>query len=215
MDYSSLVASSTTAGSIAGWVNHTSAQAEAATIVAEAESFIYRRLRHWKMLIPITGTMTTSQVNVTVPSDFLEDKIFKITGTDADLVTRKTIQEVIAAWSYDGNGNRVSQKPRLFSNDQTNMVLDSPCDKAYPYLFYYYQQGTALGTANTTNFLTSTYPRLMRTACMVGASEFMKDSGQGNYDRTYWEQNALAEIDVAQQESDKHERSVELGMILK
>lgn len=208
MDYTSLIAPSTSAGSIAGWVNSTAVQAEAPTIVAEAEAFIYRRLRHWKMLTSTSGTMTTSQALVTVPSDFLEDKIFKLTGTFSGDITRKTIQEVIQAWNYDGNGNRVAQTPEIFSNDQTNLVLDSPCDRAYPFTLYYYQQPAALGTNNTTNFLTTTYPRLMRTACMVGASEFMKDSGVGNYDRTYWEQNTLAEIEAAQEESDKHERSI-------
>lgn len=213
MDYNSITGSA--AGSLQSWVNHTAVGAESANIVAESESIIYRRLRHWQMLTSTTGTMTTSQATLSVPGDFLEDKIFRITGTAATDIVRKTIQEVIQAWQYDGSGNRVVSQPKIFSNDKASLLLDSPCDQAYPFLFEYYQQPTALGTANTTNFLTTTYPRLLRTTCMAQACEYMKDAGQGNFDRTYWAEMAQAELDAAQKESDMHERSAELGMILK
>lgn len=161
------------------------------------------------MLTSTSGTMTATQSTVTVPSDFLEDKIFRITGTGAGDIVRKTIQEVIQAWQYDGSGARVLTRPRIFSNDQTNLVLDSPCDQNYPFTLYYYQQGTALGTANTTNFITTTYPRLMRATCLSMAQEFMKDQ-----DKTYWADQAAIELDAAQKENDMHERSVEGSFIL-
>lgn len=214
MDWTSLTASSTSAGSIANWILHTSVQAESANIIAEAESIIYRRLRHFKMLTPSTGTFTTSQVTLTLPSDYLEDKSFYITGTAYTKLTRKPMQEVIASYCYDGSGNRVITQPNIFFNDQSNFQFDSPADQIYPWLLYYYQQPAPLSSTNTSNFLTATYPRLMRAACMTQASEFMKDSGQGNYDRTYWVQMTQAEIEAAQQESDRSERSLEAGMIL-
>lgn len=213
-DYSTLIAASTTPGALANWAMHTSVQGVAPTIVQEAESYIYRRLRHWQMLTSTNGTMTTSQSTVAVPADFLEDKAFVATGTNNFNITRKTIQEVIAAFSYDGNGVRVLSPPQIFSNDKTNLLLDNPCDQSYPFSFWYYQQPTALGTTNTTNFLTTTYPRLLRTACMVGVSEFMKDAGANGYDKNYWENETDKEIDAAQKESDRHERSMVIGAIL-
>lgn len=214
MDFTTLIASSTTPGSLANWALHTAVQAAAPTIIQEAESYIYRRLRHWQMLTSTNGTMTTSQTTVTVPSDFLEDKSFQLTGTNNYNITRKTIQEVIAAFTYDGTGARAVGPPNIFSNDKTNLLLNNPCDQTYPYTFWYYQQPIALGTANTTNFLTTTYPRLMRTACMIGASEFMKDAGANGYDKGYWEAEADKEIAMAQTESDRHERSMVIGAIL-
>lgn len=165
------------------------------------------------MLTSTTGTMTTSQSVVPIPTDYLEDKYFTITGTAQARIKRKTMQEVVGSWSYDGTGGRVPTTPQTFYNDQTNIVLDSPCDQPYPYLLYYYQQPTALGTSNTTNFITNTYPRLFRAACMAGAAEFMKDAGVGNYDRGYWEDKAEKEIMVAQSESDRSEHTLDIGWI--
>lgn len=214
MDYSTLIASSTTAGSIANWLNHNSLSTAAPSIIEEAQSAIYRRLRHWQMLTSTSGTMTASQVTIGIPSDYLQEKTFYITGTAFTKLTRKPMQEVLASYNYDGSGNRVITQPQTYFNDQSNFQLDSPADQAYPYQLYYYQQPIALSTANTSNFLTGTYQRLFRAACMTAAAEYMKDSGVGNYDRTYWAQMTEAEIEQAQLESDMHERSMEAGMIL-
>jgi hypothetical protein len=77
----------------------------------------------------------------------------------------------------------------------------------------YYAQPAPL-SSSLTNFITNLYPRLMRCACMTQASEFMKDVGAGQIDRTYWEQAALAEIQFAQTESDRTMRASEVGMVL-
>ncbi len=49
---------------------------------------------------------------------------------------------------------------------------------------------------------------------MIGASEFMKDAGANGMDKSYWEGETDKEIDVAQKESDRHERSMVIGAIL-
>ena len=212
MDFATITG--TTAGSIVSWLNHPALSTVGTQIVQEAESWIYPRLRHWQMLTSTSGTMTASATTISVPSDFLEDKRFKFTGTAAGSVTRKTIQEVVDAMQYDGNGNRVAQKPRIMFNDKDNLQFDSPSDQAYPFTLWYYARPAALSTSNNTNFITNNYPRLMRTTSCFMAAEYMKDSGQGNYDRSYWEAEAQKELDAAQAESDKHERSIEQGAIM-
>lgn len=216
MDYNTLIASSTTAGSIAGWINHQSITAVAPTIIQEAESAIYRRLRHIKMLTSTTGTMTAGGTSdfIAPPSDYLEDKLLYFTGTAFAKITRKTAQELVSNYCYDGSGNRVQTQPSFYTNDQTNIKFESPADQNYPWLLWYYQQPAALSATNTQNFLTNQYPRLFRCACMTSASEFMKDIGQGSYDRTYWEQMTEAEIMTAQAESDRSQHTVEAGMML-
>ena len=166
------------------------------------------------MLTSTVGTFTASQASVNLPSDYLEDKYFFITGTAYTRLTRKPLQEILSMYCYDGSGNRVITQPNYFSNDQSKFLFDSPADQIYPYQLYYYQQPAPLSTTNTTNFLLSTYPRLFRCVTMAEAAEYMKDAGMGNYDRTYWVQMAEAEIDRAQAESDRQERSLEAGMIL-
>lgn len=214
MDYLTLVNTSTTAGSVANWLNSATLTSAAPTIIAEAESMVYRRLRHWKMLTRATGAMVIGNDYIAQPADYLEDKIFYMTGTKYSKMTRKTPEEVVASYGYDANGVRVNEQPVIYCNDQTNILFDSPADFAYPYLLWYYQQPAALSGGNTTNFLTSMYPRLMRCAMMASAAEFMKDSGTGNYDRTYWINETEKEIIIAQTESDRSVRAMDVGMML-
>lgn len=220
ISYMTLVGASTVDGSIANWLSHGAIQASADTIVAEAESWIYRRLRHWRMLTSATGTFTSNPGGtptvtdyIPIPADYLEDKLLYVTGINYQKMTRRTLEEVIAAYGYDGNGYRIVQQPVWYFNDQTNIKFDSPPDQAYPYLLYYYQQLDSLQSSGT-NFLTKFYPRLLRAACCTEAAEFMKDAGSGNYDRTYWAQMAQDELDKAQMESDHSQRSIDIGMIL-
>lgn len=216
MDYNQLIGPAGTTGSIASWVNSTACQAAAPTIVEEAFSFIYPRLRHWQMLTSTSGTATASATSLSLPGDYLEDKRLRLTGTNARNLSRKPLQEVIDNQCYDSAGARVLQPPSIFSNDKSSLIFDTALDKAYSFTFWYYQRPAALGTAtaSSTNFLTGQYPRLVRTACMIGACEFMKDNGQGNYDRTYWEQEAEKEIMNANNESDRHERSIETDVVI-
>lgn len=218
MNYTSLVAGTGSAGSIANWVLSSHAQAAAPTIVEEAESFIYRRLRHWRMIAETTGTMTAGNtkdfIDISGISNYLEDKTLRFVGLVSGTVynhrvRRKTMEEVKAAYGYDGTGGRVQQLPSVFYNNGTQIKFDSPVDLAYPWELAFYQQPAALGTATTTNWVTGYYPRMMRAACMIGACEYMKDAGQGNFDRTYWINEAEKEIALAQAESDLQSRSME------
>lgn len=218
MDYTTLIAAKTTAGSLANWGNHASIQDSASTIIGEAESAIYRRLRHWRMLTEVTGTLTVAQDYLTISgiTNYLEDKTLWLNGLVGgsvyqQRVKRKTPEEVKQLYCFDGTGVRVQQTPQVFYNNGTQFKFDSPPDLAYPYELLFYQQPAALSGSNTTNWLTIYYPRLLRCALMAGVAEFMKDAGMGNYDRTYWEQNTETEIMVAQVESDRQSRSLQGG----
>lgn len=214
MDYTMLIADKATSGSVARWMNNSTIQSDVPEIVVEAESWIYRRLRHWKMMpAPVTGTLTIGQDYLTNPSDMLEPAFLLTTGNYFQEIVQKTYQEVISNWTYNGSGVRVQQQPLMYYFDQTAMRFDSPPDQAYAYALVYYQQPAALAVTNT-NFLTATYPRLVRLACMAAACEWAKDSGVGNYDRTYFDQMAQDEIDKAQAESDRAKRAVVAGMVL-
>ncbi len=225
MDYNTLIGSKDTAGSIASWINHSAVVSAAPTIIQEAESFIYRRLRNWRMLTSLTtATMTISSGSLGLPERYLEDNDFIITGTGFKQMVRKTPKQVRALYAYDGSGNRIVAPPSFFYNDGTNFVFDTLVDQSYPYDLLFYQQplalgtftdgGTSSGTGGPTNFITQYYPRMMRCACMAGASEFMKDMGQGNFDRTYWDNLAEQAIAVANVESDRSVHTQEVGAVI-
>lgn len=212
-----LVGSNGTPGSIATWLNNSTIANDAPEIVLEAESWVYRRLRHWRMFpAPVTGNLTIGQDYLTPPSDFLEPAFLLTTGNYFQQILHVPYQQVVMNWSYDGQGNRVRQQPLYFYFDETALRFDSPPDQAYSYALLYFQQPAALASLPSpgVNFLTTYYPRLLRLACMAAACEWAKDSGQGNYDRTYYDTLAQDEIEKAQAESDRAKRSIVAGMVL-
>jgi hypothetical protein len=206
MTYTQLVADKSTSGSIARWVNDSTI--DSATIVLEAEAFIYRRLRHRLMTNDsATGSMVIGQDNVLLPLDHIDTRKFIITGGvnwGYSILKKKILEDVWREYSYDATGARQQGAPTCFYTNPTQVKFNNAPDQAYSYQMAYYAQLTPLATS-LTNFITATYPRLMRCACMIFASEFIKDSGQGQFDRTYWTQQALSEIQAAQAESDNEE----------
>jgi len=206
MSYAQLIADKTTAGSIARWVNDSTV--DSATIVLEAEAFIYRRLRHRLMTNDsTTGVMVVGQDYIALPADHLDTRKLMITGGanwGASILRKEILEDVWKEYAYDGSGARIQSMPQRFYTNATQAKFDNVPDQAYTYLLAYYAQPQALASSST-NFITATYPRLMRCACMIFGSEFIKDSGQGQFDRTYWTQQAVGEIEIAQAESDNEE----------
>lgn len=215
MDWTTLTGASGTAGSLASYCNSDRITAAVATdLIKQAESAIYRRLRHWQMLTELTSSVfVIGNDYIALPADFLSIKSFYTTGTNFKKLELRTEEEVKANYSYDSTGTRVNQQASIFYFNQTNFKFDSPADVAYTTDIVYYQQPTALSAGNTTNFLTTTYPRLLLSACMAAACEFLKDVGQGNYDRTYWSQVFMADLQAAQVEADMATRAKEVGVI--
>lgn len=222
MDWPTLVGASTVSGSIANWMSKASiggggAGGVADTILQEAQAWIYRRLRHWQMLTaPISFNLVQGTDTIPFPTNFLEpDSIWYLINNSPYWLTQKLPNQIYLAWLFDQNGNRIQQPPVIFSFNGSQIQLDSPPDQNYPAFITYYQQPSNLSQSNPTNFLTTTYPRLLRVACMAGACEWAKDNGQGQFDRTYWDQVAMDEISVAQAESDRARRgAVNAGVLI-
>lgn len=220
--WSVLTSASTTAGSIANWMSKASissgANGVADIILQEAQSWIYRRLRHWRMLTiptPLTLTQGVDAIPISGFAGFLEPSdLFYVNG-GVYWLTQKTPEQVYMSWAFNQNGTRVQQPPVIYSFNNTYIQLDSQPDQNYPGYITYYQQLADLSATNPTNFLTDTYPRLIRLASMAGACEWAKDNGQGNFDRTYYDELAQDEIDKAQMESDRARRaSVNAGVLI-
>lgn len=209
MDFNQLTGQKGVPGSVATWTNNSRIAPDVPEIVTEAESWIYRRLRHWRMIpAPLLGTLTATADFVSLPSDLLEPSLLMLTGTFQQEIIQKTPQDVMRAWMFDGSGARVQQQPTIYYFDQTTLRFDSPADQAYTTALLYFQQPAPLATA-ISNFLTASYPRLLRLACMAAACEWLKDFGQGTVDRTYYDALAQDEIEKAQMESDRARHAVQ------
>lgn len=198
--YTNLVASKTTEGSIKQWVNNS--YVPSTTILTEAEAWIYQRLRVRQMLTSTTGTATASSTAITLPDRYRQavNLMFTPNGVVAQSYPqKKTLQELLQNYTYDGTGVRSAGRPLMYAADASELKFEKMTDQAYPYQFDYYQAMPALtGTATETNFLTQDYPKLLRSTCMALAYEFLKN----NAEKVYWLGIAQAEINQANIESD-------------
>lgn len=172
-------------------------------MLTEAQALIYTTLRHWQMKTEDTGTMSVGTDSVTLPTDFLDARDLRITGIYAARLRKSDERDVQDRYQYDGTGVRVNQQPQRFYLSGTAAKFDSPPDQAYPYLLSYYRVPAALGAATQTNFLTTLLPRLLRTGCMLIATEYEKEVGQGQFDRSYWQQQFDKQMAEAQMASDR------------
>ena len=208
MDYTTLVAGAGTDGSIKNWVNKSTVPST--TVLTEAEAWIYRRLRVRQMLTNETGTMSTSNDYVSLPSDYIADRKLRITGTNAAEIKRKTLEYVEDLFAYDASGTRVSEKPAFYYNSDTRSQFPNLPDQAYAYRRVYYGVLDALSASNLTNFLTDRAPMLLRAACMMSANAFLKDDAE----KTYWEEQALKEVAVLNIENDFEQRDLDAAVVV-
>lgn len=214
MDYLTLTASQSTPGSISDWMNDPTIQSTSSYIVDEAQDWIYQRLRHWRMMPPaVTGLMSTTTNTLTIPADMIEPDFFMVTGVYRRIIPQRTVQELMASWTYDSNGALPVQQPSLYSFDNTNINFDSVADQAYPYAFLYYQSPPRLSATNPTNFLTTKCTRLLRLAIMMMAAEWSRTNPDRAEDRTYYAQEATEELGRVQASSDRARRGSGGGWI--
>lgn len=209
MDYDSLIAAKTTAGSIKRWAN--SDAIDATTILQEAQALIYRNLRVRQMIAaPVTGTLTIGQETLTLPSDFLDPIWFGYTGsTYAGKIDLKTADEVESARVYLADDTLQTGKPTIYYIRNDVAQFSRRIDVAYPYRLIHYKKPADLATgAGATNFLTDRMPRLLRCACMAAASEFLKKTD----DMTWWTARMNEEIALENQAGDRY-RGVEIDIV--
>lgn len=215
MDYVTLCGDKSVAGSIGNWVNDSRIPSVADALINEAMNNIFMQLRHWRMQTPLLPqTFAQGADSVIVPDDFIEPALLVYTGNQKARMQLVTIEELSALITYDASGNRQAGQPLNFAMAGGILQLDLVTDKAYNWLMSYYQRPVALSSSNPTNWLTQLYPRLVRSAIMLAATEWMKDSGQGTFDRTYWTVVFQQQVQAAQADSDRAKRSIVTKPIL-
>ena len=196
IDYATLMGGKRTEGSIKNWANN--ALLPSSVFLTIAEEYIYRRLRVWQMLEIGTGTMTIGDETETIPTGYMAPKVMRITGTDAAELVHKLPERVEELANYDSDGDRVNDKPQSFYVRGTEIQFDNPPDKTYPWRMLYYKQPATLTGATKTNLLTTTHPRMLMSALLWAAHDWMRN----NEERMYHERVVREQIDAANVESD-------------
>lgn len=186
INWTTLTAAKTTAGSIANWANR--GDLPTTNILLEAEAAIYERLRVREMMTIATLSFSASANSASLPADFLDPIEFRPYGRGSEL---PYYHEQKIGMYRDDDGNLEEGEPGRWSIIGTTAYLDVAAESTFAGKLMYFARPAALSVSNETNFLTVRYPTLLRLACMTKAFEHMKLWGQA---QTYL---ALTEAEIA------------------
>ena len=174
MNYESLAAAKTEAGSIRRWMNWSELDVDA--IIEDAQSLIFQTLRVREMRTLFDDILVEAgQSSVALPQYFLDPIGLKdvTNNIDMQLVDEaRLLQERI----YDENGALVeSSAAYLYAIFGESLQFEYKYDTAATMKLVGYKTPTFVSSTNQTNFVVNRYPHLMRTACMAVASDMMNN----------------------------------------
>jgi hypothetical protein len=188
MDYSSLVGTKTTAGSIAQWINVKDTILDLAGILYDAQCLLYNgglnlggktinplRVRDMRVTDAAIA-LPTGEWAADLPSDYLSP----IDLCDP-LLTPLAHRDIPSLKRRRNLSDGVPQQatyPFCFAVDGTQFLFDYAPNADITLLLDYYARPAFLSGSNTTNFLTTKFSPLLRAACLVAAADFMNDDGK-------------------------------------
>lgn len=218
MTYSDLIAGKTNSQSIQAWVNNTTVPS--AVILEDAQAYIYRTLRAVEMRRPGAVAIASAAETFNLPERtiMIEPPIIVYgTGNDpsqkgvivqvdpAELQSRShflgtVTTTVVGTTTSTGTASWLQRGiPLRYALAGTaSGVFDRSADDGYALRFWYWERPAALGTATETNFVTSRFPRMLRSACLAFANEWMKDDSE----KDRWLGVCQAEIEMANREAE-------------
>lgn len=203
MDYDTLVGAVTTTGSIKYHLNYSRIDADG--ILDEAEAWIYSRLRVREMRAAADVAITAAQSYASLPTGFRDPIHFCIPGYVERIVV-KDEETFRAELGWDNSAALPDGPPQRYAIFDEQLNFDHDPDQAYTGKFVFYKTPTALSSSNTTNWLTTRYPTLLRRACLMFGAEARKEYDL--MDRN--EIKALEMIEEIKKESDLSYRGLEL-----
>ena len=198
--YTILNGAKTVEGSIKYAVNHSTVPS--ASIITNAEAFIYSRLRVREMKALVTGTILAAASTVALPTGYREaiwlglgaDYARNIPILDEDHYERIT--------GFTSAGALNTGPPSYCRIGDTTITFDTVFDQSYTYRLHYYKTPTALVT-DTTNFLSTKYEHVLEAICKYFA--YMHRENLVYADR--WLQIGMAGIEQANVENDLHQQA--------
>lgn len=192
MDYTSLIAPKGTAGSIANWINYSDAILPLADILDDAQALLFRGgaaasasinpLRVQDMIeTGVTLNVAAGAVSAARPSDFLG--LLRMADQNNVEVKMKDVSSLIDRRAYDTSGNPLQGNSpahvALGNEGGAPMFLFDIAPNANIVMTYaYFKEPARLSGGNTTNFLTTKFPHLLRAACLAVAADFLSDDAK-------------------------------------
>lgn len=116
---------------------------------------------------------TISGGGIAVPDDYLAPKEFHVV-TDSGTYD---IEVRDPGWIYSQYPMRsASGIPGFMAREKDSFIFGPYPDSAYEITGLYYGRAAALSAQNTTTWMTTNMPMTLLTACLIGASKFLKDT---------------------------------------
>ena len=173
MDYNSLTGGKTTPGSIAQWANYGLFSAD--DVLADAQAFLYQTLRLREMVSDVISlSFAQGDSSIALPTGFLDPIDFRDQylirvkyRNQSSLMSRRVLDPT--------SGLLIQSQPRSYAIFGEKIQLDCAANAAMVFSMLAYVAPAPLSSGNTTNFLTTRYPHILRRACLVVAAEFRKD----------------------------------------
>lgn len=203
MDYNTLVSDKTTPGSVKFSINWD--RIDSAGIVAEAEAFIYSKIRVREMRATASLSFSAGASNVAYPGDYRDAIHLGIPGY-INRITRREAEWFRTVLGFDESATLPSGMPSFWTDYDDQIQFNTVADIDYTAVLTYYKTLLALSPGNPTNFITRKYPTLMRRCCLMFAAEYRKE--KDTYDAE--EMRVLAQIEEIKVENDLEMRGMEL-----
>lgn len=197
--YTTLVAAKTDLNSIKAWVNHETTPAEA--IVAEAQAFIYSKMRTRELRQFVTGAIALDASSFNLPAGYLGSLRLRVVHplAGAYKLNQTPWHDFEDDIAIGPDGLIPSGPPQIYATDATKAYLNTRVDQALTYRWWLYQQPALLSSTSKTNFLTDKYPHILDSICRSLAFRFWKQ----NSDADTWLKIGLDGIQTANEMEDQ------------
>ena len=209
MNYSTLIGSKDTEGSIKYFVRHT--EVPSTYILERAQDAIYQILRVREMLKRTVGTISTNATTLAIPADMLQPEYLGRRGSYKGkiiLLDQEHFESRVGEDPDDSN-NPYPGTPCFATFDQSYFYFDAKADQDYPYILWYMQKPALLASSSVeTNFLTLRYPNILEAMCKHYAWAHRSEEGKSAEEL----EKAMGFITKANEEYDMFKQSIQTEM---
>jgi hypothetical protein len=159
--------------SVADWLNRSDLTSAITDFVSLAESQMERDLRTRQMIVRANAYINTEYS--ALPSDYLEAKSFKLTGTNpiSPLVFQSinAMDDLLVNYSASG-------QPKYFCVIGGQIRVVPTPDTSYLSELIYYAKLSRLSNANTTNWLLTLSPDVYLYGSLLQAAPYLQDDAR-------------------------------------
>lgn len=171
MNFTILTGAKSVAGSIKSWQNYDKLDAE--SILAEAETMIYERLRVREMRASDSLPVRVGASSLDLPDQFLDPILTWDITNDVEIEPKDEADlERMRSWTA---AVLDSGDPAFYAVYDEAFQFDCTTTTAWRLRTVFYRRPDPLSTSNTSNWLCTRYAHLLRMSCLATGARFAHD----------------------------------------